>query len=128
MQAGYINNWNYYPALTATYAAKKVAETAPGVGTNTDIHFIGRLGWMRLWKEHFDAVEKMYTGFREKQSKLMIESVQKLAENCMKAANDQAQQQGAGKDAQTDAGAGSNATEAARANEAGGEEGQEGRE
>jgi 20S proteasome alpha/beta subunit len=53
MQVGYTNTWRFYPALTATYAAKKVAETAPGVGAKTDIHFVGRRGWAPLWKEAY---------------------------------------------------------------------------
>ena len=40
MQAGYVNTFRYYAALGVTFAAKKSAEIAPGVGKATDIHLI----------------------------------------------------------------------------------------
>jgi hypothetical protein len=58
MQTGYTNNWRFPDALAATYNAKKIAETAPGVGSHTDIHLIGRLGWAELWPAASAAVER----------------------------------------------------------------------
>jgi 20S proteasome alpha/beta subunit len=80
MQAGYTNNWLFANSLAAIYAAKKVAETAPGVGTNTDIHLVNKFGVTRLWPEAFESLERIYQKYREAQSKLVLDAVQELHE------------------------------------------------
>jgi 20S proteasome alpha/beta subunit len=40
MQSGYVNSAILAPALAAVFAAKRAAETAPGVGTVTDIYLL----------------------------------------------------------------------------------------
>jgi 20S proteasome alpha/beta subunit len=42
MQSRYSSRWPLMRALAATYAAKKAAEAAPGVGQETDIHLVLR--------------------------------------------------------------------------------------
>jgi len=44
MQGGYFNRMPYLRALAMTYAAKKAAEVAPGVGRTTDVHIVFKTG------------------------------------------------------------------------------------
>jgi hypothetical protein len=48
MSAGYANYWAFFPTLALSYAAKKRAEVAPGVGKATDIHVLTRDGSFAL--------------------------------------------------------------------------------
>jgi 20S proteasome alpha/beta subunit len=121
MQVGYTNSWRFPDALAATYNAKKVAETAPGVGTHTDIHLIGRHGWATLWDSAFTAVGRLYNEFLEKQAKLRLDSIAELSKHLFSKEGEkpdgEAGQQSSGKDAQADAGPSSDAAEAPRGNE-----------
>jgi 20S proteasome alpha/beta subunit len=121
MQIGYTNTWRFADALAATYNAKKVSETAPGVGTNTDIHLIGRHGWAPLWETAFTAVERIYKEFLEKQAKLRLDSIQELSKYLFSKEGEkpdgEAGQQPTGTDAQADAGPSSDAAEVARVEE-----------
>jgi hypothetical protein len=44
MQWGYVNSTLFVQALAASFAAKRAAEVAPGVGTATDIHILFKTG------------------------------------------------------------------------------------
>lgn len=57
MSHSYWNGWAYYPALLATFAAKKAAEIAPGVGKHTDMGFISRDGAFTLYEGARIALE-----------------------------------------------------------------------
>jgi 20S proteasome alpha/beta subunit len=81
MQAGYTNAWLFANSLAATYSAKKVSETAPGVGTNTDIHMVNKFGVTKLWPDAFDNVERIYKKYCEAHTKLISESIQELHES-----------------------------------------------
>jgi hypothetical protein len=118
MQAGYTNSWLFANSLAATYAAKKVSETAPGVGTNTDIHMVNKFGVTRLWPEAFDSVERIYQKYREVHTKLISDSIQELHESMQqtKAPNAEAEQS-TGENAQAGSGASSDAAETPRGNE-----------
>jgi 20S proteasome alpha/beta subunit len=81
MQAGYTNRWTLAPALSLIYSAKKAAEIAPGVGTNTDIHIILRDGIWRLdqWLPHVnEGLRGIYSEFVSSRERLFTESITKV--------------------------------------------------
>jgi len=80
MQVRFMNNWNYVPAIAATFAAKKAAETAPGVGTFTDINLVYRTGIERLRQQVADQAEIIYKDFAEKRLMLSFDAATKLAD------------------------------------------------
>jgi 20S proteasome alpha/beta subunit len=112
MQAGYTNQWFFANALATIYAAKKVAETAPGVGTNTDIHLVNKFGAAKLWPAAFESLEKGYQKYREANAKLVLDAVQELHE-AMKAQSSDVEtgQQTTGKNPQAEEGAGEDEAE-----------------
>ena len=60
MAHGFWNGWPYYDALLMTYAAKKQAEIAPGVGKATDMLFISRDNVFTLYDGLAQSLEKLY--------------------------------------------------------------------
>ncbi len=79
-QNGYYNNLSLAPALAVAYTAKKAAETAPGVGTNTDIQIILRGGGFPIWHGVQDRLSFLYAEYANKRSAIAMEAVQKLQE------------------------------------------------
>jgi 20S proteasome alpha/beta subunit len=59
MQFGYTNMARFAPALAAVLAAKKSAEIAPGIGSNTDIHLIFKDAAIRLWPNVATRAEEL---------------------------------------------------------------------
>jgi hypothetical protein len=56
----YTRQWSYQRALLLTYAAKKRAEIAPGIGAGTDFFFIGANGFQTIREEIFKEIEATY--------------------------------------------------------------------
>lgn len=66
MQSRLTNTWNLAPVLAATFAAKKAAETAPGVGKTTDINVILRGGSFPLWPPIAEHLARLYDEFNRR--------------------------------------------------------------
>lgn len=79
MQSGYIKR-NYAYALAQTFAAKRRAEIAPGVGSRTDMHLITADGWEPVDPRYCDQMERLYGEYAQESERLAYESVQKLQE------------------------------------------------
>jgi hypothetical protein len=65
MQYGYVNSLGYGRALAATYAAKKAAEVAPGVGKFTDLNLITRDGVTPVSEELANRLFQLYEKYEE---------------------------------------------------------------
>lgn len=63
MQFGYSNSFFMSPALAMTFAAKKNAEVAPGVGGYTDIQIVLKDRMFPLWQPAHDELDKVYADF-----------------------------------------------------------------
>jgi hypothetical protein len=122
MQAGYTNRAIFAPALAATFAAKKSAEIAPGVGLATDINIVFKDAVVRLWPDEAAKLEDLYGQYVSDNQALTARIVGELAA-FLSRGPDGEKKQFAGGDAQTDERPSSDAAEAPRGNESG-EEGQ----
>ena len=81
MQIGYANNTNLAPALAATYAAKKSAEIAPGVGQkHTDLWLILKDTIFPLWDDVAGPLRSLYDQFEKDREALITATVEKLQE------------------------------------------------
>jgi hypothetical protein len=67
MSFKYSNVWGYVDTVLLAYSAKKRAEAAPGVGPETDMHFVGRDGIEPLDPRIKGKVEELYKTYVEKQ-------------------------------------------------------------
>ena len=67
---GYANTFGFYPALLTAYVAKKAAEVAPGVGTQTDIHQIIKLGTFPMLQETSQLLEKTYKSYDKRRKNM----------------------------------------------------------
>jgi hypothetical protein len=136
MQAGYINRSTFENAMAATFAAKKSAETAPGVGKNTDIHLITRETVHALWPNVAKKLGELYTEFEAERLSLSARSVEKLHAYMRGEAKDEfwgsideedrrQLEELARKDKEANVGDATAAAEAPRGNEGGQEDGHE---
>jgi hypothetical protein len=80
MQIGYVNTAQLSTALAFTYAAKKRAEVAPGVGRATDMHLVFRDAFIPVWPEVFAHMERVYDSYAVSARQLVAESVTALEE------------------------------------------------
>jgi hypothetical protein len=80
MQHGYWNGWGYYESLLMTYAAKKQAEVAPGVGKATDMALIGREGTSKLYDGTFLALEKVYPRHIKRMKKTEVRALKEVVD------------------------------------------------
>jgi hypothetical protein len=73
MLARYARFWEMPEALLLTYTAKKRAEVAPGVGTDTDMFYIGpRLGSFTWVGDHvIDRLEAIYQNVRQQEAQIV---------------------------------------------------------
>lgn len=78
MQAGYVNTAGYSTALAATYAAKKNAEIAPGVGKATDMRLIIKNVIEPIRADVFEKLEAVYADFETKKRALTLEALAEL--------------------------------------------------
>ena len=81
MQMGYANTTNFAPALAATYAAKKSAEVAPGVGKqNTDIWLVFKDAVFPLWEDVAGPLQTLYEQYDKDRDDLVRKAVEQLQE------------------------------------------------
>lgn len=81
MQAGYANTSILAPALAITYAAKKSAEIAPGVGKqHTDIMLILRDAVFPLWDDVAGSLRSLYDQYEKDNVALIERAVAQLQE------------------------------------------------
>jgi hypothetical protein len=78
MQNGYVNTTNFGTALALTFAAKKSAEIAPGVGTATDLRLVlkNTIDPIRLDATH--KLEELYKNYESLRIVLATNIVQEL--------------------------------------------------
>jgi hypothetical protein len=124
MQVGHVNTRIFAPTLASIFAAKKNAEIAPGVGSNTDINIVLKTGISPLWDYVNPELEKLYKKYTAEVSKfgeLMVDELQAFINmpRGQAAKDDKAGKGTTGENAQADAGASPNAAEAPRGNESG---------
>jgi len=75
MHAKYTNTANFASALMATFAAKKGAEIAPGVGEFTDTYVILKDGHFRLW-DHLDKkIHEIYDHYNGQTNELTVQAI-----------------------------------------------------
>lgn len=75
MQVGYTNTATLSRALAFTYASKKRAEVAPGVGSQTDMQMVFRDAVIPLWPEVFVDLERVYSVYAVESNRLIDASV-----------------------------------------------------
>ena len=80
MQTGYTKTNTYAYALAQTYAAKRPAEVAPGVGSRTDINVVLSDRWVHLPDDTRSKLEQLYGEYRTCQDELAIQTVAQLQE------------------------------------------------
>jgi hypothetical protein len=78
MEVGYVNNWFFAPALAAIFAAKCAAETAPGVGKDTDMHLVFKNGVEQIPSDLFGKLKELYQNYENKRTSLQREVVDEL--------------------------------------------------
>jgi len=74
----YWNRWSYRDAVCAVYAAKRQAETAPGVGRQTDMILVNREGWDLVEAPMRDALEAEYAAYTKQLQKLESGMIKKV--------------------------------------------------
>jgi hypothetical protein len=80
MQARYTKSFYYYPALATLFAAKKAADTSPGVGSRTDITVLFKSGPESLLSENLNKMEELYSDFVKKRQELADETVKSFVD------------------------------------------------
>jgi hypothetical protein len=77
----------FHEAILLTYIAKKRSEVAPGVGTQTDMFFIGAGGYRNLTNDQVDALDSIYNDVKDAQDKAVLRgktAVQKYIEELLR--------------------------------------------
>lgn len=118
MQAGYVNTAAYCPALAATYAAKKVAEFAPGVGKETDMRLILKNTIEPIRADVFEKLKSLYDDYTSKRRELVSAALAELQKTFIGKTDDK-KDGGPRQDTQASGGAPKNATEAAQGDDDG---------
>lgn len=78
MQSGYVTTAILAPALATTFAAKRAAEIAPGVGKSTDIHLVLRDAVFPLWDNTAAKMAALYDEYEKKRVALALDAVNQL--------------------------------------------------
>lgn len=71
MRARYAKTWSFFPALSSTYAAKRTAQIAPGVGVATDMHLITRDGTSPIVPPMMARLENAYSEYLTSHQRLV---------------------------------------------------------
>jgi hypothetical protein len=80
MQWGYVNSTLFVPALAASFAAKKAAEVAPGVGAATDIYVLFKTGAEPLRPDVAVQLPELYERYKAGRAQLEAQIVHDLDE------------------------------------------------
>jgi len=78
MQAKYSHTLPYLPALALTFAAKKRAEIAPGVGPVTDMFLVTRNGHEPVLPELMAKTQELLSEFERKRDALVVAAMDEL--------------------------------------------------
>jgi 20S proteasome alpha/beta subunit len=78
MQVGYVNSLTLAPTLAATFAAKKAAEIAPGIGKMTDIHLVTKDAIFPLWTALSEKMTNLYKDYNDKVTDLQRDAISHL--------------------------------------------------
>jgi hypothetical protein len=78
MQWGYVNAVSFGPALAAAFAAKRAAESAPCVGTTTDIHIVFKQAIEALRPDVATKMSELYENYKNNRAALETKIVQEL--------------------------------------------------
>jgi hypothetical protein len=84
MQVGHTSTRFMAPALASIFAAKKNAEIAPGVGSNTDIHFILKDAVFPIWDSVAPELARLYQKYSAEVSKFGDSMIQEPNEFIIK--------------------------------------------
>jgi hypothetical protein len=128
MQAGHVSTRMIAPTLASLFAAKKNAEISPGVGSYTDINIVLKDGVFPLWERAGPELNRLYRKYSHELDRIsneMVAELQHFIDTSQSTEGEKVDDAKGppGKDAQADAGAGSDASETARGNEGRDEEG-----
>lgn len=85
---GYWNQWSYYNAVAAVYAAKRQAETAPGVGSLTDMVLITKDTAEPVHPAMQEALKAEYPIYKRSLAKLETKMTERVWNRCSKAFKD----------------------------------------
>jgi 20S proteasome alpha/beta subunit len=80
MQSGYSNTANFARAVTETFAAKKSAEIAPGVGKFTDAYALFKTGIEPLRSDVYEKCKEIYEVKTAKRATFDDEAINELGE------------------------------------------------
>jgi hypothetical protein len=80
MSYAFTNRWPLYPTMALTYAAKRRAEIAPGVGKTTDMFLINKFGWQRVDQATQDKLTALYDDNEKKKREIDQTTVNDLLE------------------------------------------------
>ncbi|HKX11257.1 MAG TPA: hypothetical protein VJN67_23860 [Stellaceae bacterium] len=80
----YARHWSWPRALLLTYAAKKRAEVAPGIGANTDFFWIGVDGYHALHPDIIDEIDAAYSELRTKNDAVAEEAGKRVDESLVR--------------------------------------------
>jgi hypothetical protein len=119
MQVGYANTAYFAPALAATYAAKRSADIAPGVGQHTDVWLMLKDSMFPLWPSVDSKLNGLYAQYEKDRNDLMERSVSQLQEIIDEAGREATAAGNAGTGATPNGGASAPAPEASRKDEGG---------
>lgn len=78
MQVRYSREWQFAQAIALTYASKKQAEIAPGVGADTDLYMVHRAGFRQVPEGIKSAVRLSHEEFEKGYHALSRDQVTKL--------------------------------------------------
>jgi 20S proteasome alpha/beta subunit len=78
MQMGYVNSLVFAPALAASFAAKKAAEVAPGVGSATDLNVVFHNVVETLRPDVVDKLHEIYASYIQERTLLDQKAVAEL--------------------------------------------------
>lgn len=78
MQSGYTNTSIFAPALAATFAAKKAAEIAPGIGEETDVWLSLKDAKFPIWPKVDAKLKSLYAEYSSKRTELGANSIIQL--------------------------------------------------
>jgi hypothetical protein len=81
MQGGYVNTANLAQALASTYAAKRTADVAPGVGRYTDIWLVLKDSMFPLWDDVESTLKDLYDQYEVDRRALGVAAIARLQES-----------------------------------------------
>jgi len=78
MQAGYTNQSMFAQALAVTFAAKRAADIAPGVGEFTDVYLVMKDNYFPLWENVNKKLHDLYKSASDGITQIVVDSISSL--------------------------------------------------